>query len=116
MLSSTVVPLYGDQLGYVPKLENSPMSPHPLAVVHLATFAGLSEKVLWSTSRFFVRHRQSSRKGCAATTDGVPHAWTVAFGFTSVVMPVLVLAGDPANRSAFSHATMPDQLSRNTLP
>jgi hypothetical protein len=39
-----------------------------------------------------------------------------ASGFTRVVDPLLVLAGEPANRSAFSQATMPDQLSVKTFP
>src|SRR5262245_44745457 len=42
----------------------------------------------------------------AVTTDGL----------TSVPEPVLVLAGDPANRSAFSHSSTPAQLSVKTLP
>src|SRR5512144_2849840 len=38
------------------------------------------------------------------------------FGFTRVPEPVLVLAGEPANRSAFSHRITPAQLSVKTLP
>src|SRR3954462_10489898 len=37
-------------------------------------------------------------------------------GLTSVPTPVLVLAADPANRSAFSHRITPAQLSVNTFP
>ena len=66
---------------------------------------------------FCVFHRQSSKNGFFLIFDFVAHAETVAtLGFTSVPTPVLVLAGDPANRSAFSQATMPDQLSMKTFP
>jgi hypothetical protein len=44
------------------------------------------------------------------------HADSVATsGATSVVVPLLVFAGEPAKRSAFSQSTMPDQLSMKTL-
>ena len=41
---------------------------------------------------------------------------TVAFASTIVVEPELVLASEPANRSAFSQPTIPDQLSTKWLP
>ena len=43
-------------------------------------------------------------------------ASVATWGFTKVVVPVLVFAGEPANRSAFSHPTTPPQLSMNLLP
>ena len=74
-------------------------------------------EVLLSTRTFCVFHRQSSKNGCFLILDFVAQAETVATeGLTSVPTPVLVLAGDPAKRSAFSQATMPDQLSANTFP
>jgi hypothetical protein len=37
-------------------------------------------------------------------------------GWTSVQVPVELLAGDPQNRSAFSQRTTPDQLLVKTFP
>ena len=74
-------------------------------------------KALPSIMTFCVFHRQSSKYGCFLILDLVAHAFTVATeGLTSVATPVLVLAGDPAKRSAFSQATMPDQLSVKRCP
>jgi hypothetical protein len=74
-------------------------------------FDGSVVKVLPSTRMFCVFHRQSSKNGCFLILDFLAQAETVATeGFTSVLTPVLVFAGDPAKRSAFSQPTMPDQL------
>ena len=93
------------------------MKPQPVEALQEWIFDGSTAKSLPSTTTFCVFHRQSSKNGCFLIFDFVAHAETVATdGLTRVPTPVLVLAGDPANRSAFSQATTPDQLSMNTFP
>src|SRR6476659_7722312 len=77
---------------------------------------GVNRKVFWCTRRCWVFHRQSSTYGDRSTLPGSLQAARVATsGSTSVVEPELVLAGEPANRSAFSHAITAVQLSTNLL-
>jgi hypothetical protein len=110
MASSTTSVWDGDQSGKVSELEKSPLKPQPFAGAQPGIVDRSSVKALPSTSMFCVFHRQSSTYGSSAMFDSVAHAASVATdGFTKVPTPALVLAEDPANRSAFSHATIPDQ-------
>ena len=94
------------------------MKPHSSSAVHVGPmWLGSNRKRLPRTRRCWVFHRQSSTYGFVPMSVGSPQFSTVAtLGFTRVVVPVLVFARDPAKRSAFSHPTMPPQLSMKRLP
>ena len=84
------------------------MKPQPVVGPQDGIFDASTWKELPSTRTFCVFHRQSSKYGFFLIFDFFEHADTVAtLGFTNVLTPVLVLAGEPANRSAFSQATTP---------
>src|SRR3954471_20155998 len=78
--------------------------------------SGLSVKTLSCTRTFCVFHRQSLRYGWVVIVVALQVFADTTDGFTRVPDPLLVLAGDPANRSAFSQSTTPAQLSVKTLP
>src|SRR5687767_8106272 len=65
------------------------------------------------TSAFWVFQRHAERYGARSMVP-CAHVRRLAPGIL-VQYPLLVFAGDPQNRSAFSHSTTPPQLSRSTL-
>ncbi len=78
---------------------------------------GSKTKALFTTRRCCVFHRQSSTYGSWEIRSGLLQFFSVATpGLTSVVKPALVLKGEPAKRSGFSHAMMPAQLFTKRLP
>ena len=93
------------------------MNPQPFEGLQPWTFDGsIVESIAFNNHVLCLPPAVVDRYGCFLILDFVAQALTVATeGFTSVPTPVLVLAGDPANRSAFSQATMPDQLATGIL-